>query len=232
MSSFLVAAEPDYELEFQAGPAWQSRNEFNVPNPGGTRFRLTSQDRGPVTAMRAYATWNWKPNHSLRLLYAPFSVETVQTPAAAVSFNGTSFASGKTLRTLYVFNSYRLSYIYRIPSESKWRFRVGFTAKIRDALLRVNNGDALSEFSNVGFVPLLNLGARYTWNERWFLDFDLDGAAAPQGRAFDFAVKVSRGSDTQRFSLGYRTLEGGADNDRVFSFAWLHYLFIGATFGF
>ena len=24
-------------------------------------------------------------------------------------------------------------------------------------------------------------------------------------------------------SLGYRTLEGGADNDEVYTFAWLHY---------
>jgi hypothetical protein len=29
------------------------------------------------------------------------------------------------------------------------------------------------------------------------------------------------------FRIGYRTVEGGADNDEVYNFAWLHYAVAG-----
>ncbi len=48
--------------------------------------------------------------------------------------------------------------------------------------------------------------------------------AAPQGRAFDVALKgrYALGSRAE-LAAGYRTVEGGADNDEVYTFAWLHY---------
>jgi hypothetical protein len=52
---------------------------------------------------------------------------------------------------------------------------------------------------------------------------ELDGAAAPQGRAFDFSATVNY-QPTPRWivAVGYRTIEGGADVDEVFTFAWLN----------
>jgi hypothetical protein len=32
--------------------------------------------------------------------------------------------------------------------------------------------------------------------------------------------------------VGYRMLEGGADNDAVYGFAWLHYAVVGAELAF
>jgi hypothetical protein len=49
--------------------------------------------------------------------------------------------------------------------------------------------------------------------------------AGGPGRAVDAALKL--GYDIDRnwtISAGYRTLEGGADVDEVYAFAWLHYL--------
>jgi hypothetical protein len=58
--------------------------------------------------------------------------------------------------------------------------------------------------------------------------FDADALAAPQGRAEDvllaFQVRPREGISLY---AGYRTVEGGADNDEVFSFAWFHYGAIG-----
>ena len=58
---------------------------------------------------------------------------------------------------------------------------------------------------------------------------DLDGLFAPQGRAIDLALFVERKLEAQGYSFlgGYRTVEGGADNDQVYNFAWLHYLTLG-----
>ena len=48
--------------------------------------------------------------------------------------------------------------------------------------------------------------------------------AASPGRAIDFALKVHYDlNDRWNVAVGYRTLEGGADNDKVYTFAWLHY---------
>ena len=50
------------------------------------------------------------------------------------------------------------------------------------------------------------------------------GAWSPMGRAVDAALTAQHTFDSGWFlAAGYRTLEGGADNDDVYTFAWLHY---------
>jgi hypothetical protein len=82
---------------------------------------------------------------------------------------------------------------------------------------------------NVGFVPLFHFRASKSLNSDWGFRFDLDGLAAPQGRAFDAAFFIERKIPDSRFTAfgGYRTVEGGADNDEVYNFAWLHFLTLG-----
>ena len=225
-------SETVFDLELQGGVVWQSRNDYRVPNPNGTLVGLDQFERGPFSSQRVYLGVHLSPKHHLRLLWAPLSLGITHGSANPVNFNGTVFAAGKTLTTTYVFNSYRLTYYYENEFESSLKYRIGFTAKIRDALVRVANEDVFSEYPNVGFVPLLHLGLNYRWNDNWQADVDLDGLAAPQGRAFDLALKVSYGKAERRISLGFRTLEGGADNDKVFTFSWFHTLFLGVTLGF
>ncbi len=52
--------------------------------------------------------------------------------------------------------------------------------------------------------------------------------AAPQGRAFDVAFLLDYKLQ-KSFSVlaGYRMVEGGADKDKVYNFAWLHYATVG-----
>jgi hypothetical protein len=51
----------------------------------------------------------------------------------------------------------------------------------------------------------------------------LDGSAAPQGRAIDFAATLEyRPAPRWRVFGGYRTTEGGAGVDTVYAFAWLN----------
>jgi hypothetical protein len=74
-------------------------------------------------------------------------------------------------------------------------------------------------------VPLIHLAGQVRLGRNWRLTGDVDALAAPQGRAEDLALKL-RYDPTARWSLaiGYRTLEGGADSDTVYTFAWFHYL--------
>ena len=61
-------------------------------------------------------------------------------------------------------------------------------------------------------------------SDRWSTVLDADALAAPQGRAEDTAVKmICRFGGRWSATAGYRMVEGGADNDKVYTFAWLHY---------
>jgi hypothetical protein len=53
---------------------------------------------------------------------------------------------------------------------------------------------------------------------------DFEGLGASQGRAFDIATKLGYAiSDRWEIAFGYRTIEGGADVEQVYIFAWLHF---------
>jgi hypothetical protein len=78
--------------------------------------------------------------------------------------------------------------------------------------------------TNVGVVPLLYAGTRYQASPRVAFDVEADGAAASQGRALDIAARVeSMLSGRLAVYGGARLLEGGADNDEVYSFGTFAY---------
>jgi hypothetical protein len=59
----------------------------------------------------------------------------------------------------------------------------------------------------------------------WSLRIAGDALAAPQGRAEDVLFAATYAvSDTTRILAGYRILEGGADNDEVYTFSLFHYI--------
>ena len=149
--------------------------------------------------------------------------------AGPVRFQDSTFASGVETEGSYKFNSYRLTYAYHVPSSGDWKYAWGFTGKIRDAKVSLRQGAIRESKSNVGFVPLLHFQAARPISEGWQLRFDFDGLAAPQGRAVDAAIFIERNLSWKQLIAfaGYRTVEGGADNDEVFNFAWIHYATVG-----
>jgi len=101
---------------------------------------------------------------------------------------------------------------------------LGLTAKIRDAKVALRQSAVSADYSNLGFVPLVHLGAQARLGSRWRLAADLDAAGVSQGRAEDFSLKLYYDpSPRWAIGAGYRMLEGGADVDDVYNFAWLHY---------
>lgn len=212
-------------LAWEVGPVWQTVNDLQIPNTAeGTRFSLVDAvGKGSWFAQRVTLEYHLTDRSSLRALVAPLSIEAGGNLAASTAFNGAEFAPGPASAT-YKFNSYRLSYRYLWKNTGSWRWHIGFTAKIRDAKVALRQGDLASVKTNVGFVPLLHLAARRTLGERWHLDLNLDALAGGPGRAEDLAIKIGyRPEPAWTVSLGYRMIEGGADVEEVYSFAWLHY---------
>jgi len=213
-----------FSLEFEGGPVWQARNDVRSPGDSGTLFSLTDvTGSGPFWSSRVYVNYALSPKHEFRLLYAPLSIEETGVLPETVSFAGTMFDPGQTTGS-YRFDSYRLTYRYRFYNGPKWSWKIGFTGKIRDAGVKLVQGSKSAVDTNTGFVPLAHVSGARVLGNRWRLILDLDGLGAPQGRAIDFAAKLSYDiSRNLSVSAGYRLLEGGADNKTVYTFAWLNY---------
>lgn len=217
---------PRLTLELEAGPAWQSRNAAQIPNDeSATRFSLVPLvGNGPWPAVRGYVTWNLNERHALRLLLAPLSIRESGTLSRPVRFAGASYVPGAAVEAEYTFNSYRLTYRYRVRDGAHSSAWVGFTAKVRDATIALDQGATASRKDDLGFVPLLHLAGEWRMTPRWLATADADALAGGPGRAEDVAVKLGYRA-TPRLSLhaGYRMVEGGADVPAAYSFAWFHY---------
>jgi hypothetical protein len=235
-SPALAAGEENrFEVELELGPVWQSKNDVQIPNDEtGTRFSLKDlAGTGPWPAGRLYFAWNIKGPHGLRLLLAPLSYTETGRLEGPTDFAGESFEAGEPTDATYQFNSWRVTYRYRFHEGERWRWWVGFTAKARDAKIRLVQGSTAAQDTDVGFVPLLYLRGDWRLAERWHALLDFDGLAGGPGRAVDLSLKISYDvSDRWSIAGGYRTVEGGADVDEVYNFAWFNYAVVSATYRF
>lgn len=224
-SPSMAQDSPKFAIEFEVGASSQSRNDVQIPNDEfGTRFSLVDLvGKGPWLAPRIYATWNISGRHGVRAMLAPLSYTETGIFDEPVDFVGQTYLPGPPVEATYQFNSYRLTYRYRILTSDRWRLWIGGTAKIRDAKIELKQGDTSSRDTDVGFVPLLHFSGDWNFAERWHFLFDLDALAGGPGRAEDLSLKIGYDvSDQWSINAGYRTVEGGADTDDVYSFAWFH----------
>jgi hypothetical protein len=228
------ADDLNWRLGLEAGPVWQSRNDVQIPGDTGTRFSLVDiVGSGPFPYVRVELAYKFNDRHSLRFLFAPFQYTETGVLNDNVSFAGESFTAGQATEVKYQFNSYRATYRYHFFSNDHWEWYVGGTLKVRDAEIRLSQGSVSARDTDVGVVPLLNLYGEYRLANAWTFILDLDGLASPQGRALDLGLLAQYDlSDAWYIAGGYRTLEGGADNDSVYSFAWFHYAVLSAGYRF
>jgi len=221
-----------HEARLEAGVLETKSNRFNIPNPGGSRV-LVKDSKAKVYA-RAQGTFQVSDSGFVRVLVAPLETKYKYNTATTLLYNGVSFPAGSNVDVVYQFNSYRLGYLYRFLSTDTFQMRGGLIGKIRQAKISLSGAGTTSTYKNVGFVPLFNLGFAWNFWSPLELRFDIDGAAAKQGRAFDGSLELFYGFNEEGsgLSLGARVLEGGADNTKVNTFALLHYAYLAATWGF
>lgn len=230
-----AVAEPGrFSVELEGGAVWQSRNDVGIPGDGGTRFSLADlTGEGPYAAYRVYVNYTSSPRFGWRLLYAPLRLTETGELDKPVHFAGVDFAPDMPTEGTYQFNSYRLTYHTLVYQSPAWQWRVGVTAKVRDAEVKLKQGEKTARDSNVGLVPLVYLGGQWQFAERWRGILDMDALASPQGRAIDLALKLEYAlADQWRVAGGYRTIEGGADNDNVYTFAWFNAVVASLTYQF
>jgi hypothetical protein len=219
----------------ELGPVWQGRNDVQIPNnQNGTRFSLVELvGNGPFPAVRFYFTWRIAVRHDIRLLLAPLSYTESGIFSSPVSFAGETYSPSQAVDATYKFNSWRLTYRYKFYDGEQWHWWIGFTAKIRDAKIKLVQDGLSSEKTDLGFVPLLHIRGEYHLNGQWWFLLDIDALAGGPGRAEDATIQVGYDfSENWSVSAGYRTVEGGADVEEVYNFAWLHYVTASVNYTF
>lgn len=222
---FSFSAHGEFNLTVEAGANWQFRNDVQIPNDSsGNRFDFSDFSEGPFFHHRFESLFNIAGKHNLRVVYAPLSLSVRGRLDQNTNFDGVNFSSAEDVQVNYQFNSYRLGYVYNWINREKHKINLGLTLKVREADIRVSQQNTSANFDDLGLVPLLYFSYAYFFHEDWSLFTDADFAAASQGRAFDVAIKVRREiNDHYSLGFGYRLLEGGADNDEVFTFSLFHY---------
>ncbi len=221
-------------IDMESGAVFTGYNNVRIPGDTGTLFSLKNDLNAKSNIfIRLRAGYTINARHTISVLYAPLTVKSNGSTNKQIDFDGVTFASNTALNASYTFNSYRITYRYDIVQRPKIDFGLGFTAKIRDAEIALSNQEFAASKKNIGFVPIINFRLHWKLNEKMGVLFEGDALAAPQGRAEDVLLAGTyKFSDQFLFRIGYRILEGGADNDEVYNFALIHYATVGVSYTF
>lgn len=218
-------ARAEFVLNLQGAVVFTGYNDIHIPGSGGTGISF-SDDLAADTAFSGRVEIGYllgKRNY-LGIMASPLSVDSHGRVDHDVDFAGTRFPAGTQLDGSFRFDSYRLTWRYKFSPWESFDLWLGLTAKIRDAAISLEGGGLRAEKTNTGVVPLINFVAEWRVAPPWSLRLVGDALGASQGRAEDvlFAVVLDIGTSTKLFA-GYRILEGGADNDEVYTFSLFHY---------
>ena len=233
----------EFWADLETGLNFSGYNDVRVPgnlNPPAI-FSL-QKDIGSKASLffRARFSYSFSKQHTLSILLAPFTKTYKGDLKQPLLFAGKNFSQGYETTGKYTFNSWRLSYRWDFVNSDNFIIGIGLTGKIRDAEIYMKGKDASGGLpameveaskKNVGFVPLINFLLAWKFTRCMDLRIEGDALAAPQGRAEDiFAGWTGFITDKLKVKLGYRLLEGGADNDEVYNFAMFHYIVFGIMF--
>ena len=223
-----------WTAELETGGLWFSRNRARIPSDTGSTVDLRDlTGSGGDPYVRLYVGYDFNERHSVRLNLAPVRKTGRGTLNREVEFDGETFEADTPTRASYKFNTYRLTYRWMFHRDDDWDLGLGAALLVRDAHIELRQDNVRARNEDLGFVPLLHLYGAYHLTDRTSLVLDFEGAAAPQGRALDLAVQVRHTLPTGWHVFGgYRTLEGGADNSSVYTFAWLHHATVGIGYRF
>ncbi|WP_339924032.1 hypothetical protein [uncultured Cyclobacterium sp.] len=227
----ITPTQAQFTIDAETGLAFPGYNDVRIPGTSGTLFSFQDdfEAEGPVIPYRIRLGYTFNEKNHIFALYAPLGIDYKGTANRDINFESSVFEQGQALDGYYQFNSYRLTYRRDILTAGNLLVGVGFTAKIRDAQVRLANDQGLSDKKDdLGFVPLLHLYTAYDLGGENLIYFEGDGLAGGPGRAFDLFLGAKLPlTDHIAIKAGYRFLEGGADVDEVYNFTLVQFAVAG-----
>ncbi len=223
-----------WALDQESGIVFSGYNDVRIPGDTGTKFSLTDDlDTDSKIYYRLQLSYTFSGRHTVSGTYAPLTLGASGSFDSPVDYRGVTFPADSLVNATYQFANYRLTYRYEFLNSGKWEAGLGLTGFIRDAAIRLRSTGLSAEKTDLGFVPLLHFRARRIFSPKTSLLLEGDALIASQGRAEDVLLAFQYWPvNNFRLKLGYRVLEGGADNDEVYNFSLLHYAVVGAILEF
>jgi hypothetical protein len=218
-------------VDLETGPVFTGKNDARIPGNYGTRLSLPGVlGNNPWYFVRAKAGWTIKDRHTIYVLAAPLKIDYEGASSRYVLFRNRIFFPYAPVTATFKFNSFRLTYRYDIVRNDVVQFGIGLTGKIRDAYVRLDSMGQKTTRPDLGFVPLINMRLQWMFIPDFSLLVDADWLVGPQGRAEDILAALQYHiSDRVLVKAGYRILEGGAKNSKVYTFSLFHYAVFGTT---
>ncbi len=226
---FIKATPASLVLDFEGGKVYPGYNDVRIPGDTGTKFSLYDEiETDQAWYWRARAGYLIDERHFVYLLVAPLKVEGSGKVDRPVVFENATFSANAPLRATFQFNTYRAGYRYNFLVHERGVVGGGISLLVRDAYIEVEGDGQSAKSSNLGFVPLLNFHVSGTITPFFGILFEGEGLASAQGRAFDILTAlVFHLSDSLSVKAGYRFIEGGADNEKVYTFSLFHFATAG-----
>ena len=225
-------------LSLESGYVTTQSNEVRVPNGDqnpGTRFSFTDDFAGGGSGFffRGEIAYTHKDRHTIEATAAPLIVNYTASKKESIDFAQNTFA-GDNVDGSYQFNTYRFSYRYRIINKEKFKFDLGASLLIRDARIAVSQDSNTADDTDLGYVPLVSFELSYHASNNLSLLLKGDALVGPVGRAEDVFAGILYEIIENKVHLkaGYRVIEGGADVDQVYNFAFFHFADLGAVITF
>jgi len=223
----------DYEIG--ALYLFQNEGRYGV---NGTRYvaKEVGQQRNLVIGQRLSVEAKLG-RHTAIALWAPLDVTTRATLPRDLVFQTTTFAQGTVVDHRYLFDGYRLSYLFGLVNTSRFSLGLGASVQIRNASVEFKTVDTSPAVFNVerdiGVVGALKARLRYDAGVLYAMAdvdfFNTFGLGLPAGIhdvALTLGVPLLAGAD---FFLRLRLIGGGANvpNREIYNWGNFGGAFVG-----
>lgn len=219
-------AHAEYVIDVQGASVSTGKNNVQIPGDTGTRISLSDDLHAErAFSWRVEAGYIFVSRDYVGFMASPLTVTSRGREDRDIRFQGAVFPAGADLTAKFRFDSYRLTWRRKLVAKDTLDIWLGLTGKVRDASISLEGNGTKVEKKNTGFVPLINFLVDWRFAQPWSLRMAGDALGSSQGRAEDVLFAATYAvSDTARILAGYRVLEGGADNDTVYTFSLFHYI--------
>ncbi len=133
-------------------------------------------------------SFEWKPakRHSLIFLYQPLTIESQSILKKDLLVDGVTFSSNTPMTFKYGFDFYRMSYLYTLIDQPRFKWEIGLSVQIRNASIIFSSldGTKSSENQGIGIVPILKTRALLNLSDLYYLETEIDGFYAT-GKVFN-----------------------------------------------
>lgn len=207
-------------VDFEVGAAYLFQNDGRY-GPNGSRYTAAEvgQQRNLAVALRLAIEARLARRHTIIATWAPLDLTTRATLTRDFTFQTTTFADRTVVDHRYLFDGYRMSYLFGLVQGSRFTLGVGASLQVRNASVEFRTVDASPAIfaveRDIGLVGAFKVRARFDAGVLYaqadidfFNTFGLGLPAGIHDVALTMGVPVIPGLD---FLLRLRLVGGGAN---------------------